>query len=62
MRDARENTVAPWVLGAIIGLLGLIGLALASAAADAVFYGTGLALFAFAVLFIFGLINRHVGR
>jgi hypothetical protein len=45
-----------------MGLLGLIGLALASAAEDTVFYGTGLALFLFGVLFVFGLIQRWVGR
>jgi hypothetical protein len=52
--------VGPWVLGASIGLLSLIGLALASAAEDRVL--PGLALFGFSVLFIFGLINRFVGR
>jgi hypothetical protein len=57
-----EGNTGTWVLGAIMGLLGLLGLGLASAAQDNVFYGTGLALFLFGVLFIFGLIHRHVGR
>jgi hypothetical protein len=58
----QDDTTGPWVLGTIMGLLSLIGLALASAAEDTVFYGTGLALFVFGVLFIFGLIHRHVGH
>ena len=57
----HDDTTGPWVLGTAMGLLSLIGLALASAAEDTVFYGTGLALFVFGVLFIFGLIYRHVG-
>ena len=62
MNDSRDGAIAPWLLGAAMGLLGLIGLGLASAAEDGVFYGTGLALFLFGVLFVFGLINRSVGR
>lgn len=58
----RDDPVGPWVLGTVMGLLSLIGLALASAAEDTVFYGTGLVLFVFGVLFIFGLISRHVGH
>jgi hypothetical protein len=51
-----------WVLGAVMGVLGLFGLFLASAAMDDVFYGTGLGLFLFSVLFTFGMIHRYVGR
>jgi hypothetical protein len=58
----RDDGIGPWVLGAVMGVLSLIGLALASAAEDRVFHGTGLALFVFGVLFVFGLIHRHVGR
>jgi hypothetical protein len=58
----REGAIAPWILGAVMGLLGLVGLVLASAAEDAVLYGTGLTLFLFGVLFVFGLIHRCVGR
>lgn len=50
------------VLGVVMGVLGLFGLFMASAARDDVFYGTGLAFFVFGVLFVFGLIHRHVGR
>jgi hypothetical protein len=62
MQHTQEDTVGPWILGTAMGLLGLLGLALASAAEDTVFYGTGLALFLFGVLFVFGLIHRRVGR
>jgi hypothetical protein len=50
------------MLGAVMGVLGLFGLFLASAATDGVFYGTGLGLFLFSVLFVFVLIHQQVGR
>jgi hypothetical protein len=59
---AVAGNVGPWILGGVMALLALFGLGLASHAQDDVFYGTGLGLFAFAVLFIFFLIHRHVGR
>jgi hypothetical protein len=58
----RDDSIGPWILGGVMALLSLFGLALASAAEDGVFYGTGLTLFGFGVLFIFGLIHRYVGR
>ena len=58
----RNESIESWLLGGMMALLSLCGLFLASAAADHVFYATGLALFAFGVLFIFGLIHKHVGR
>jgi hypothetical protein len=58
----RDDSIAPWILGGVMGLLSLCGLFLASAAQDNVFYGTGLALFVFGILFIFGLIHRYAGR
>ena len=60
--DATEGNVGPWILGGLMALLAMFGLGLASRAQDDVFYGTGLGLFAFGVLFIFFLIHRHVGR
>lgn len=57
-----SGDVGPWVLGGVMALLALLGLALASRAEDNVFYGTGLGLFVFGVLFIFFLIHRNVGR
>jgi hypothetical protein len=50
------------VLGGVMGVLGLLGLFLASGAKDSVFYGTGLGLFIFCVLFIFVMIHQHTGR
>jgi hypothetical protein len=43
-------------------VLGLFGLAMAANAKDAVFYGTGLGLFLFCVLFIFVLIHQSTGH
>ena len=51
--------IAPWVLGAFVSLAGFLGLVAASHARDTGFYLFGLALFAFAVLFVFGLIRRN---
>jgi hypothetical protein len=58
----REASIGPWILGGVMALLSLFGLFVASRAQDDVFYGTGLGLFLFGVLFVFGLIHRHVGR
>ena len=51
-----------WALAVVMGLVALLGLVMASQAGDQIFYGTGLALFAFGVLFIFVIINRNIGR
>lgn len=51
-----------WTLAVLMGLLSLLGLVMASGASDRIFYGTGLALFVFSVLFVFVLIKRNVGR
>lgn len=53
------NVAARFVVGAVIGLLGLVGLFLAARAenADGV-HAAGLIVFAFAVLYIFLLIKR----
>jgi hypothetical protein len=58
----RDETVGPWILGALLALLSLLGLFMASGAKDELFYGVGLAFFLFGVLFIFGLIRKYVGR
>ncbi len=57
-----NDNLGSWILGGVMGVLGLFGLGLASRAQDPIFYGTGLALFIFCVLFIFFLIARHTGR
>ena len=54
--------IGTWVLGGVMGLLALVGLIMASGAADGMFYFTGLLFFLFGVLFIFFLIGRNVGR
>jgi hypothetical protein len=56
------DDVGPWILGGVMALVALLGLGLASGAADDVIYGTGLGLFVFGVLFIFFLIHRNIGR
>jgi hypothetical protein len=50
--------MGPWIFGTAMGLLGLLGLFMASYATDAVFHGTGLGLFVFGVLVIGWLIRR----
>lgn len=56
-----NETTGAWVLGLIMGLLALLGLVMASGAVDPIFYGTGLALSVFGVVFIFILIKRNTG-
>jgi hypothetical protein len=58
----QDDGFAPWLLGIVMGLISLLGLFLASAATDAVFYGAGLIFFLFGVLMIFGLIARYTGH
>jgi len=58
----ERDGLGPWIIGALMGLLSLLGLVMASHATDAAFSGVGLVLFGFGVLFIFGLIARYVGR
>lgn len=53
--------MANWILGGVMVVVGLLGLFMASSAGDGIIYATGLVLFAFCVLFIFGLIRRNVG-
>lgn len=56
---STNNTVGAWILGIVMGLLALLGLIMASAAVDPIFYGTGLVLSAFGILFIFVLIKEN---
>lgn len=57
-----ETGSGGWALMVVMGLLAFLGLVMASGAEDGVFYGTGLGLFVFGVLFIFVLIKQTVGR
>ena len=50
-----------WIVGAVMGVVALLGLFLASRAHDDMFGYFGLAVFAFGVLFIFGMVLRGDG-
>ncbi len=52
------TSASSWLVGGVVALLGLVGLFLASRALDPGVELFGLALFLFAVLFVFGLIRR----
>ncbi len=54
--------IAAWVTGALMGLISLVGLIMASAAHDPVFQFAGWLFFLFGVLMVFGLIASTVGR
>ena len=56
------NNTGAWVLGAVMVVIGFLGLIMAREAADSIFYGTGLALSVFSVLVIFDLIRRNTGH
>ena len=56
------NSTGAWVLGAVMVVIGFLGLFMAREATDSIFYGTGLVLSVFCVLVIFDLIRRHAGR
>jgi hypothetical protein len=47
------------IIGAVVSLLGLLGLVLAEGAIDTGMYHFGLALFGFALLYVLWLIKRH---
>ncbi len=54
--------VSSILVGALVLLLGLVGLLLASGAMDSGIYVFGLSLAGFATLFGFGLIRAHYDR
>lgn len=56
-----NDTAGAWTLGVIMGLLAFLGMIMASQAVDPIFYGTGLALSAFGIGFIFVLIKQNTG-
>ena len=56
------STTTAWILGAIMGLISLFGLVMASNAVDTTFYWVGLLFFLFGVGFIFALIGRCTGH
>jgi hypothetical protein len=52
------NEAASWLVGLALAAIGVLGLYLASRAADGALALFGLSLFVFAILFVFGLIRR----
>jgi len=60
--NAKDSEMGSLVLGVVMAVLSLFGLAMAANAEDGVFYGTGLGLFVFCVLFIFVLIHQRTGH
>lgn len=53
-----SDFLSSWVMGIFVGALGVVGLFLAAGARDGAIYAFGIAVFAFAVLFVFMLIKR----
>ena len=51
-----------WILGACMAVVALLGLIMASKAADPMIYYFGLGLCLFGVLFNYGLIARNSGK
>lgn len=50
-------SIMVWIVSAVVSLVGLLGLFLASGAVDTGIYAFGLLLFVFAVLFVFSRIK-----
>jgi len=57
-KDDRVAQISSWVVGAMLGFLGFVGLLISSRAHDEVMYWVGLGVFVFSVLVIFGLIKE----
>ena len=57
-----EDDLSGIIVGVMVGVLGLVGLNMASGAWDSEIFLFGLSLAGFAVLFIIGLIRRHFDR
>jgi hypothetical protein len=61
-RFVMHEQTGDLIVGLLVGILGLIGLFLASGALDDGIYVFGLSLAAFAVVFDIGLVKRHFDR
>ncbi|MBC7634008.1 MAG: hypothetical protein H7251_00230 [Acetobacteraceae bacterium] len=57
-----EDDISGVIVGALVAVLGMVGLIMASGAYDNAIFIFGLSLAAFAVLFNIGLIRRHFDR
>ncbi|MBM3600374.1 MAG: hypothetical protein FJX35_19410 [Alphaproteobacteria bacterium] len=51
--------VSKWIVGAAVAVLALIGLIVAAKAQDSTMYWVGLAIFVFAIGFIFNMVKRN---
>ncbi|NBC33570.1 MAG: hypothetical protein GVY13_12925 [Alphaproteobacteria bacterium] len=56
------GNIGNWVMGGVIGFLGLLGLFMASRAEDDMFYFAGILLFVFAIFFVFRLIGKYTAQ
>ncbi len=57
-----EDDISGFIVGALVAVLGLVGLTMAAGAYDNGIFIFGLSLAAFAVLFDIGLIRRYFDR
>jgi len=57
-----EDDISGFIVGALVAVLGLVGLTLAAGAYDNGIFIFGMSLAAFAVLFDIGLIRRYFDR
>lgn len=57
-----EDDISGVLVGALVAVLGMVGLFMASGAYDNAIFIFGLSLAAFAVIFDIGLIRRHFDR
>lgn len=60
--DDEIDSMGQWIFGAIMGVLSLFGLFIASRSHDQIFYAFGLLLFLFGLGFVFWLIARNTGH
>ena len=51
--------IGNWIMGGLFGLVGIIGLFMASGAHDDMFYFSGLLIFVFSIFLIFRLITKY---
>lgn len=57
-----SEMVGRWVLGGVVGIVGLIGLFLAATVHEPGFYAFGLLIFAGAVVYLFRMIKQVYDR
>jgi len=50
--------ISKWIWGAAVAVLALVGLIVSAQAHDSTMYWVGLAIFAFAIAFIFHMVKR----